>query len=190
MSQPPVPPPSPADGGDDGTSASPPPPQSPPSSPYPPYSGATPVPPPPPAPGGPAGPGGPGGFGAPWPPPQAPGQPPYAPQAPGPSPYAPQAGSTQNTKAVIGLVAGIIGLVMAFCCSLLGVPLGLAATILGFLAKQEIASSGGHQAQSTGIAQGAFITGIIAMVMSVLMLILGAVANIGMGAADWNNVLD
>jgi hypothetical protein len=130
------------------------------------------VPPPPP---------GSGAGGGQWGPPPGP--------PPSPSPYGPPGGQ-QNTKAITGLVVGIIGLIMAFCCSFLGVPLGAAATILGYLAKHEIAHSDGRQAQSTGMAQGAFVIGIIATALSVAMIIFGVVANVGMSSTDWNTFLD
>lgn len=157
MSQPPDQPSQPYPG-EDGTQGNPPP------SPYPPFDGPVGATPPPPTP--------PPGAETP-PPPGAGTPPPY---------YAPQGGTpSQNTKAVIGLVCGILGIIMAFCCSILGVPLGVAGAVLGHLAKQEGAVAGGSQANSAGIAQGAFITGIVALGLSLVMVVLGLVLNVGMG---------
>ncbi|HQV90192.1 MAG TPA: hypothetical protein PLA46_01330 [Phycicoccus sp.] len=140
-----------------------------PPSPYPPPSptpddGTAPFPPPPPT-----------GYAGPSPV----GYPPPANPGPGGPP------SATNTKAVVGLVCGILGILFAFCCSLLGVPLGLVATVMGVLAKQEIAASGGREAQSAGMAQAAFVTGIIAMVLAVGMVVLGLISNLGLGATQW-----
>ena len=134
------------------------------------FSTTPPPPPPPPYPAG--GSGGPqsGPQTGPFPPPATPyGQAPYA-----------GAPSTRNQKAVIGLVLSILGIVFAFCCSIIGVVLGIGGAVVGHLAKQEIAVSGDQS--SAGMAQAAFITGLVAAGLGVIMMILSLVFRIGVGS--------
>lgn len=138
-----VPPPPPPPGDSGGYTAPPPPPPG--------DSGGYTAPPPPP-------PGGAGGYGA--PPPSFP--------APG---GAPAGLGGNNTKAVIALVLGILGLVFAICCAFIGLLLGAGGAVLGYLAKQEIARTG---QPGGGLAQGGFITGIVAVVLAIIMIALGA----------------
>ena len=90
---------------------------------------------------------------------------------------------TNNSKAVIGLVMGIAAVVFAFCCSFLGIPLGIGAAVLGYQSKTEIAQSGGAQG-GAGIAQAAFVTGIAGTALAVVMMILSLVMNIGSAAGS------
>ena len=105
-----------------------------------------------------------------------PGQPPYGgggqpPQYGGPPGYgqggpAPQSNSTM---AVAGLVTGIIGLI-PFCC--LGTfVLSIAALVLGWLGKKEIADSHGAK-KGGGMATAAIALGIAGIVIGALMWIL------------------
>jgi len=87
--------------------------------------------------------------------------------------------SATSNKAVIGLVCGIGAILMAFCCSFIGIPLGAVAIVMGYLAKQEIARTG--RTEQAGMAQGAFITGIVGVVLSLLLMVLALLGNIGMG---------
>lgn len=72
-----------------------------------------------------------------------------------------QAAAQQNQKALWSMILGILGLV---CC---GVFTAVPATILGHLAKQEIAAAGGRESGS-GMAQAGFVMGIIGIALSVL----------------------
>jgi Domain of unknown function (DUF4190) len=72
-----------------------------------------------------------------------------------------------NTKAVWSLVLGILSL---FCC---GVVTGVIAIVLGRMAQNEIAASGGYQG-GAGMAKAGFVLGIIGAVLSVLGLVLYA----------------
>lgn len=94
---------------------------------------------------------------------------------PGQSPAYTAAGQQeQNQKALWSMILGILGLV---CC---GLFTGIPALILGHLAKQEIAASGGRQSGG-GMAQAGFILGIVSVVLSVLGFVLWIVM-IGVGA--------
>jgi hypothetical protein len=66
-----------------------------------------------------------------------------------------------NQKAIWSLVLGILGLV---CCGLLA---GIPAIVLGNMARNEIAASGGMQT-GDGMAKAGFIIGIVATALSVL----------------------
>jgi hypothetical protein len=97
--------------------------------------------------------------------------PPYGQQPPpyGQQPfYGPQPSNTQ------GLVAMILGIaaIPLLCCFYVGVPLGIAATVLGFLGKQK-ADAG--QATNRGQALTGLICGIAAVVLGVGLGILSAV---------------
>jgi uncharacterized membrane protein len=73
-------------------------------------------------------------------------------------------------------VLGIVGVVFALCCSLLGVILGVVALVLGNMATREIAASNGYQS-GAGMAKAGRILGIIAIVLGVILLVLGLVLN-------------
>lgn len=70
----------------------------------------------------------------------------------------------QNQKALWSMILGILGLV---CCWLVT---SIPAIVLGHMAKQEIAASGGRQG-GQGMAQAGFIMGIIGTALGVLGLI-------------------
>ena len=79
-----------------------------------------------------------------------------------------------NTKAVIALVVGVIGLVFAFCCSLLGLVLGVVAIVLGRISRREIAATGGAQS-GDGLAKAGLVLGIVDVVIAVALIIVGIV---------------
>ena len=139
--------------------------------PPPPDGGGYPPPPPPPPPGG--------GFVPPPPPPPPPGGgfvPPPPPPPPGggyippppPGGYAPVGGSFAAPRtdglAIAALIVGILALVGSFCC--LGVVLGPAAAIMGFIARQRIATSGGAVGGGT-LAVVGIVLGILGFIASV-----------------------
>lgn len=70
----------------------------------------------------------------------------------------------QNQKALWSMILGILGLV---CC---GLFTAIPALILGNMAKQEIAASGGRQS-GQGMAQAGFVMGIVGIVLSVLGIV-------------------
>jgi Domain of unknown function (DUF4190) len=112
------------------------------------------------------------------PPGQQPGQPPG--QQPGP-PYGyygpgPHYGAdlpTTNGKATAALAVGIGSLVLSWCCGL-GI-VGVVAIVLGVKARGEIRDSHGRQ-EGDGFALGGIITGAIAVVLGLLVLVLIALA--------------
>ena len=83
--------------------------------------------------------------------------------APTPFPGAPQ--QSYNGTAVTGLVLSILG--VTICCGL-GVILGPIGAILGFVAKSGMDRTGNQQGR--GIATAAIVTGIIAFVLSAVLI--------------------
>jgi len=76
-----------------------------------------------------------------------------------------------NTPAIVALVLGIIGILGAFFTfGVLGVLLGIVAIVLGVKGRRKV--SQGRTGQGGGIAMGGLVTGIIATVIGVLILVL------------------
>ena len=105
-------------------------------------------------------------------------QPPEPPPGPGYGPaYGPQYGvpavRPTNGKATASLITGVGTLVLSWCCGF-GL-LGIVAIVLGVKARNEISASGGTQ-QGDGLALGGIITGAIAVVLGLLILVLIVVA--------------
>lgn len=110
-------------------------------------------------------------------PPEPPSRPGYGP-APEPDPgWVPGYGAPgvrpTNGKATASLVTGVTSLVLSWCCGF-GL-VGIAAVILGVKARREIQSSGGAQ-QGDGLALGGIITGAIAIVLGLLILVVIGIA--------------
>jgi hypothetical protein len=116
-------------------------------------------------------------------PPQPPqyGQPPsdpYAqqyPSAPGyPETYGAPPSQPSNTMGLVAMILGIVSLPLV-CCFAIGVPLGLASAIVGFLGKrkadQGLATNGGQAL--TGL-----ICGGIAFVGGIILITIGQVADL------------
>lgn len=85
----------------------------------------------------------------------------------------PRPHTSTNTKAVASLVCAMAG--FSFC--LLGVPLGLAAVVLGRQARNEMARRPGEGGY--GLAQAGFVIGIIDLVLFVpatLVVVAGALS--------------
>lgn len=101
------------------------------------------------------------------------GQQPPGQYPPGPG-YGPPPPTGNNTKAVVALVLGILGFVFAICCSLLGLVIGIAALVLGRLARKEIALTGRAQG-GDGLAKAGFVLGIVDIVVAILLIIVGVV---------------
>jgi hypothetical protein len=85
-----------------------------------------------------------------------------------------------NTLAIISLVASILGVLLMFlglcipCTSLISLMFGVAGTIMGFIAKKKIDESMGVEG-GRGLAMGGLITGIVVVVISVIIFIIGLV---------------
>jgi len=106
--------------------------------------------------------------------PGPPGPPPGAPYGPyygqGPDPRYPGTGlPATNGKATASLAVGIGSLVLSWCCGL-GIA-GIVAIVLGVKARGEIRDSHGAQ-EGDGFALGGIITGAIAVVLGILVLVL------------------
>ncbi|TDB99485.1 DUF4190 domain-containing protein [Micromonospora fluostatini] len=114
------------------------------------------------------------------PPPQAPyGQPdPYGQQPGYGAPTYPNAGYPQpagqnNTLGLLAMILGIASIPLA--CCYMGIPLGIAGLVLGFLGKQK-ADQG--QAANGGQAKAGLICGGIGIVLGILQIIAIVVLNV------------
>ena len=119
-------------------------------------SAPPPPPPPPPPPGG-------GSTPPPPPPPPVSGPPP-----PGGSAY------PKNWMGIAGLVGSILGVVL-LCCGGIGFFLGAAGVVFGYLGRK---AADAGEANNRGLAQAAFITGIVVVALNLLMFILVAVLGV------------
>src|SRR6266702_1573325 len=124
------PPPPPPPGGSGGYGTPPPPP--------PPPGGGSQMPPPPPPPGGGA------GYGAPPPPPPPPGGGYMPPPPPPGGGYVPGGGMQYASQRTDGLaIASLITGILSLVCCVLGVVLGPAAAVMGFISRGRITASNG-----------------------------------------------
>ena len=120
----------------------------------------------------------PGASPPPPPPPSIPPGPPGPPGIPPPG-YAPPAyGSPQQRPtdgmAITSLVLGILAFPGICCYGIVGLPLGIAALILGRMAVGRIGKSGGAVG-GYGIAQAGWICGLIAAGISAIVLLVWVV---------------
>lgn len=90
--------------------------------------------------------------------------------------YGPSQVPPTNGKATAAIITGISSLLLSWCCGL-GV-VGVVAIVLGVKARAEIRASGGRQ-QGDGLALGGIITGAVAVVLGILILVLIALAIAG-----------
>ena len=122
--------------------------------------------------GGPP-PGGFGGGGGAFGPPGAPPGP-FGPQMPMGPGFAPQfqPPASQNGLAIASLVTGILALPTTCCCSILSLPLGIAACVMGGIALSKIKAApqiyGGK-----GLALGGAICGALSILLAIAFLALG-----------------
>ena len=84
--------------------------------------------------------------------------------------YGPQGGS--SGLAVASLICGIMAIPTTCCCSLASLPLAIAACVMGGIQMSKVSANpmvyGGK-----GMALGGLITGVVAILMSVVFLALG-----------------
>ncbi|SCG54485.1 DUF4190 domain-containing protein [Micromonospora coxensis] len=108
-------------------------------------------------------------------------QDPYAQQQPYGAPTYPnagypQAGGQQNTLGLVSMILGIAAIPM-LCCFFVGIPLGIAAVVTGWLGKQKadqgLASNGGQ-------AKAGLICGAVAIGLGLLLIVLNVVANVAL----------
>ncbi|MGC4803677.1 DUF4190 domain-containing protein [Micromonospora sp. DT233] len=109
------------------------------------------------------------------------GQDPYAQPlygaAPGyPNAGYPQAQGQQNTLGLVSMILGIAAIPL-LCCLYLGVPVGIAAMVTGFLGRQK-ATQG--LASNAGQAMAGMICGAVAVVLGLLLFVLSVVGQINM----------
>ena len=77
--------------------------------------------------------------------------------------------------AIIALVLGIIGILLAFVTAgVLGILLGIPAIILGVVGRRKV--SRGATRQHGGIAMGGLVTGIISLVLGIILLVVTILA--------------
>ena len=109
-------------------------------------------------------------------------QDPYAQQQPyGAAPTYPNAGYPQqsgqnNTLGLVSMILGIASIPLV-CCLYLGIPVGIAGIITGYLAKQKVAQG---QANNAGQAKAGLICGAVGVGLGIVVLILGIVANVSL----------
>lgn len=117
---------------------------------------------------------------------QQPGYPPQPPQPPYGQPgygYGyPVSQPPTNGKATAALWTGIGSIALSFCC--IGALSGVVAIVLGIKARADIRQSGGQQ-QGDGLALAGIITGALAIVMGLAMLVLVGLA-ISSGESTYN----
>ncbi|MDG4815374.1 DUF4190 domain-containing protein [Micromonospora sp. WMMD956] len=109
------------------------------------------------------------------------GQDPYAQQPPpyGAAPGYPNAGypHPQGQNNTLGLVSMILGIasIPLVCCLYLGIPVGIAAVVTGYLGRQKAAQG---LASNDGQAKAGLICGAVGAGLGVLLFILGVVGNV------------
>ncbi|MFI6066475.1 DUF4190 domain-containing protein [Micromonospora sp. NPDC051227] len=114
---------------------------------------------------------------------QPPYQDPYAQQQPpyGAGPTYPNAGypQAQGQNNTLGLVSMILGIasIPLVCCLYLGIPVGIAGIVTGYLAKQKVAQG---QANNAGQAKAGLICGAVGVGLGILLLILSVVAQVNL----------
>ncbi|GAA4688861.1 DUF4190 domain-containing protein [Phytohabitans rumicis] len=107
-------------------------------------------------------------------------QPPQAPIYPGAGYGAP--GPVQgpnNTLGLVGMILGIAAIPLGPCCTFIGVPLGIAALVLGFLGKNKVDQG---LANNAGQAKAAIICGGIGIALGILWVVLSL-------AFNWNSLV-
>jgi len=93
------------------------------------------------------------------------------------NPYAPQPGygaQPQNTQGLVSMILGIVAIPM-LCCFYTGIPIGIAAAVLGWMGKQK-ADQG--LATNRPQAMAGFILGIVAAALGILLILLVVVFSV------------
>ena len=95
------------------------------------------------------------------------------------TPYQPAGAPASAPNNTFGLVSMILGIaaIPLVCCCYIGVPLGIAAGVLGFMGKQK-ADQG--LATNRGMAMAGLICGAVAIVLGILFVILAVVLNVAL----------
>jgi hypothetical protein len=93
---------------------------------------------------------------------------------PPPPPQGSPGGAPNNTLGLVSMILGIASIPLV-CCFYLGIPLGIAAAITGWMGKQK-AEQG--LANNRGQAMAGLICGIVAVGIGILFIILAVVLNV------------
>ncbi|MBM0235707.1 DUF4190 domain-containing protein [Micromonospora sp. STR1_7] len=114
---------------------------------------------------------------------QQPHQDPYGQQQPqyGGAPTYPNAGYPQaqgqnNTLGLVSLILGIASIPLV-CCLYLGIPVGIAGVVTGYLARQKVAQG---QANNAGQAKAGLICGAVGVGLGILLFIVAVVAQVNL----------
>ena len=83
----------------------------------------------------------------------------------------------KDTKSTAALVTGVLGLILSFFCAVLGVPLAIAAIVLGI--------QGRRQARFTGNPSGAATAGLVLGVLALVIVVafMAVVLVVGSGSS-------
>ncbi|MGI5523829.1 DUF4190 domain-containing protein [Micromonospora sp. CA-259024] len=103
-------------------------------------------------------------------------QPPYGGGPTYPNAGYPQAQGQNNTLGLVSLILGIASIPLV-CCLYLGIPVGIAGVVTGYLARQKVAQG---QASNAGQAKAGLICGAVGVGLGILLLILVVVAQVNL----------
>lgn len=79
----------------------------------------------------------------------------------------------QKGLAIASLVCGILALPSTCCCSLLSLPLAIAAAVMGGIALSKANAQPEIYGEGKGMAIGGLVCGILAILFSIAMMALG-----------------
>ncbi|GAB3953656.1 DUF4190 domain-containing protein [Micromonospora vulcania] len=88
----------------------------------------------------------------------------------------PQAQGQNNTLGLVSMILGIASIPLV-CCFFLGLPVGIAAVVTGYLGRQKVAQG---QASNAGQAKAGLICGAVGVGVGILLIILNVVANVAL----------
>ncbi|MFG1842102.1 DUF4190 domain-containing protein [Micromonospora sp. NPDC049175] len=86
----------------------------------------------------------------------------------------PQAQGQNNTLGLVSMILGIASIPL-LCCFSLGIPVGIAAVITGYLARQKVARG---EANNAGQAKAGLICGAVGVGLGIILIILSVVAQV------------
>jgi hypothetical protein len=81
-------------------------------------------------------------------------------------------GQKTEMLAVLSLIAGLVSLPGMFCCSLFGIPISLAAIIMGLLAMSNIGKKP-QELAGKGLAIGGIACGAVGLVLLGILMVIG-----------------
>lgn len=92
--------------------------------------------------------------------------------------YASMGGQQLNIVALISMIAGILGLPASCCCNCFSVPFAITAIVMGIIALRQFRATP-YRFTGKGMAIAGLTCGILALVLSIVMLALGLALNLG-----------